>query len=154
MACRLEDRWQLNHDVLERARCTVGLLVDRSHRATGTSFQTPLSVAPEAGRTLVQRPDGVPVGEAQHVRHREVLHLPGRRRHRHRGAPVGRPRGRAAPVAVLRELRVAGAGHVRGEDGGDARRDGRDALAAGGGARRAAAHGADGRAGAVGGGRH
>ncbi|WVZ91744.1 hypothetical protein U9M48_037873 [Paspalum notatum var. saurae] len=53
MSCRLEDRWQLNHDVLERARCTVGLLVDRPYRATGTSFQTPLSVAPETGRTLV-----------------------------------------------------------------------------------------------------
>ncbi|KAJ1269569.1 hypothetical protein BS78_07G221900 [Paspalum vaginatum] len=53
MACRLEDRWQLNHHVLERARCTVGLLVDRPYRANGTSFQTPLRVAPETGRTLV-----------------------------------------------------------------------------------------------------
>lgn len=53
MACRLEERWKLNHDVLERAPCTVGLLVDRPYRCSGTSFQTPIGIAPETGRTLV-----------------------------------------------------------------------------------------------------
>lgn len=53
MACRLEERWKLNHDVLERAPCTVGLLVDRPYRCSGTSFRTPIGIAPETGRTLV-----------------------------------------------------------------------------------------------------
>ncbi|TKW11662.1 hypothetical protein SEVIR_6G247200v4 [Setaria viridis] len=53
MACRLEERWWLNQEVLARAPCTVGLLVDRPYRGTGTSFQTPIGVAPESGRTLV-----------------------------------------------------------------------------------------------------
>ncbi|OEL24983.1 Cation/H(+) antiporter 1, partial [Dichanthelium oligosanthes] len=53
MACRLEERRKLNHDMLAAAPCTVGLLVDRPYRASGTSFQTPISVAPESGRTLV-----------------------------------------------------------------------------------------------------
>ncbi|RLN03673.1 cation/H(+) antiporter 15-like [Panicum miliaceum] len=53
MACRLEERWKLNAEVLARAPCTVGLLVDRPYRHSGTIFQTLISVAPESGRTLV-----------------------------------------------------------------------------------------------------
>ncbi|CAL5014007.1 unnamed protein product [Urochloa decumbens] len=53
MACRLEERWRLNHELLARAPCTVGLLVDRPYRGSGVSFQTPIAVAPESGRTLV-----------------------------------------------------------------------------------------------------
>ncbi|KAG2580558.1 hypothetical protein PVAP13_6NG355300 [Panicum virgatum] len=53
MACRLEERWKLNAEVLARAPCTVGLLVDRPYRHSGTSFQTPIGIAPESGRTLV-----------------------------------------------------------------------------------------------------
>lgn len=53
MACCLEERWKLNHDVLERAPCTVGLLVDRPYCGGGTSFQTPIDIASETGRTLV-----------------------------------------------------------------------------------------------------
>ncbi|CAO2190363.1 unnamed protein product [Urochloa humidicola] len=53
MACRLEERWRLNHELLARAPCTVGLLVDRPYRCAGVSFQTPIAVAPESGRTLV-----------------------------------------------------------------------------------------------------
>ncbi|KAL6661955.1 hypothetical protein ACP70R_001339 [Stipagrostis hirtigluma subsp. patula] len=53
MACRLDERRQLNHHVLERAPCTVGLLVDRPYRGTGVSFQVPSSVAPETGKTVL-----------------------------------------------------------------------------------------------------
>ncbi|CAO2207538.1 unnamed protein product [Urochloa humidicola] len=53
MACRLEERWRLNRELLARAPCTVGLLVDRPYRGSGVSFQTPIAVAPESGRTLV-----------------------------------------------------------------------------------------------------
>ncbi|KAM0836444.1 hypothetical protein ACQ4PT_062324 [Festuca glaucescens] len=44
MACRLEERRELNHGVLARAPCTVGLLVDRPYRSIGASFQVPCSV--------------------------------------------------------------------------------------------------------------
>jgi Kef-type K+ transport system membrane component KefB len=53
MACRLDERRQLNHQVLASAPCSVGLLVDRPYRNCGASFQTPSSVAPETGRTLL-----------------------------------------------------------------------------------------------------
>ncbi|KAL6646315.1 hypothetical protein ACP70R_017923 [Stipagrostis hirtigluma subsp. patula] len=53
MACRLDERRQLNHHVLEGAPCTVGLLVDRPYRGTGVSFQVPSSVAPETGKTVL-----------------------------------------------------------------------------------------------------
>ncbi|KAF8749903.1 hypothetical protein HU200_011743 [Digitaria exilis] len=53
MACRVEERWRHNVEVLAQAPCTVGLFADRPYRAGGTSFQTPISVAPESGRTLV-----------------------------------------------------------------------------------------------------
>ncbi|BAH94415.1 cation/H(+) antiporter 15 isoform X2 [Oryza sativa Japonica Group] len=59
MWCRLGGRRELNHGVLSRAPCTVGLLVDRPYRNSGTSFNVPSSVAAEAaatsggGRTLL-----------------------------------------------------------------------------------------------------
>lgn len=52
MACRLEERRLLNHDVLARAPCTVGLLVDRPYRNSGTSFHVPSSLATST-RTLL-----------------------------------------------------------------------------------------------------
>ncbi|KAF0898338.1 hypothetical protein E2562_007188 [Oryza meyeriana var. granulata] len=52
MACRLDERRELNHDVLARAPCTVGLLVDRPYRNSGTSFNVPSSMATSA-RTLL-----------------------------------------------------------------------------------------------------
>ncbi|TVU04595.1 hypothetical protein EJB05_47714, partial [Eragrostis curvula] len=53
MACRLDERRDLNHHVLACAPCSVGLLVDRPYRNAGTSFQVPSSVAPESGRTVL-----------------------------------------------------------------------------------------------------
>ncbi|GJN04228.1 hypothetical protein PR202_ga21754 [Eleusine coracana subsp. coracana] len=58
MACRLEERRQLNHHVLACAPCSVGLLVDRPYRSSsgaGASFQTPTSLLPPdtGGRTLL-----------------------------------------------------------------------------------------------------
>ena len=44
MACRLEERRELNEGVLARAPCTVGLLIDRPYRSIGASFQVPCSV--------------------------------------------------------------------------------------------------------------
>jgi hypothetical protein len=45
MACRFDERRQLNHQVLACVPCSVGLLVDRPYRNSGASFQTPSSVA-------------------------------------------------------------------------------------------------------------
>ncbi|KAK3122376.1 hypothetical protein QOZ80_8BG0668790 [Eleusine coracana subsp. coracana] len=58
MACRLEERRQLNHHVLACAPCSVGLLVDRPYRSSsgaGATFQTPTSLLPPdtGGRTLL-----------------------------------------------------------------------------------------------------
>ncbi|KAL6858687.1 hypothetical protein ACP4OV_017689 [Aristida adscensionis] len=53
MACRLEERRRLNRELLERAPCTVGLLVDRPYRGSGVSFQVPSSIAPESGKTVL-----------------------------------------------------------------------------------------------------
>uniref|UniRef100_A0A453J5F0 Uncharacterized protein n=1 Tax=Aegilops tauschii subsp. strangulata TaxID=200361 RepID=A0A453J5F0_AEGTS len=44
MACRLEERRELNVGVLAKAPCTVGLLMDRPYRSSGASFQVPTSV--------------------------------------------------------------------------------------------------------------
>ncbi|KAE8766676.1 cation/H(+) antiporter 15-like [Hordeum vulgare] len=44
MACRLEERRELNVGVLAKAPCTVGLLMDRPYRSNGASFQVPSSV--------------------------------------------------------------------------------------------------------------
>uniref|UniRef100_A0A0E0LXR4 Uncharacterized protein n=1 Tax=Oryza punctata TaxID=4537 RepID=A0A0E0LXR4_ORYPU len=55
MWCRLDGRRELNHGVLARAPCTVGLLVDRPYRNSGTSFNVPSSMAAatSGGRTLL-----------------------------------------------------------------------------------------------------
>ncbi|XP_048547591.1 cation/H(+) antiporter 2-like [Triticum urartu] len=45
MSCRSEDRRQLNLNVLERAPCTTGILVDRPFRRGGTSFQLPTKIS-------------------------------------------------------------------------------------------------------------
>ncbi|KAG8048226.1 hypothetical protein GUJ93_ZPchr0008g12665 [Zizania palustris] len=45
MICRLDERRDLNHGVLVRAPCSVGLLVDRPYRNSGTSFRVPSSMA-------------------------------------------------------------------------------------------------------------